>query len=65
MTARDPAQTIEDRMLLTSRSIPLVDLITVERASLTLCRIRDLFQRSTGLDFFLFFQTQPMGKWKE
>ncbi len=45
--------------------IPILDLGAIEKPSLTLCRIRDLFQRTTGLDFFLFFQRQPMGKWAE
>lgn len=45
--------------------VPTLDLGAIEKPSLTLCRIRDLFQRTTGLDFFLFFQRQPMGKWAE
>ena len=65
MKVKQPLEDTQSSANSERTSFPSLDLASVEKPSLTLCRIRDLFQRTTGLDFFLFFQNQPIGQWKE
>ncbi len=48
-----------------SVQFPILSLDSVVKPSLTLCKMRDLFRKTTGLDLFLFFKNQSMGRWKE
>ncbi len=45
--------------------LPLIDLEVAQESSSTLGKMRALFRATTGLEFFLFYQSSPTGAWKE
>ncbi|MEW6236696.1 MAG: helix-turn-helix domain-containing protein [Candidatus Omnitrophota bacterium] len=65
MIIRNHSIIVPQQRLEEDSQFPILDLEAIVNPTLTLCKIRDMFRQTTSLDLFLFFQNQPMGKWRE